>query len=162
MSFSYFFSRLRRSCMLVGGLLILSYAVFKHASAQSPAVNKLAQLPVLTLTAGMHLIKAEVATDEAAQEQGLMFRDKLGPNEGMLFVFNRIERHCFWMKNTKIPLAIAFIDVHGMVTDIDEMQADTRNLHCPSQAGLYALEMESGWFAAKGIKPGVFIKGLPH
>ncbi len=162
MSFSYFFSRLRRSCLLVGGLLIISYVVFKHASAQPPTFKKLAQLPVITLTAGVHLIKAEVAAKEVEQEQGLMFREKLGANEGMLFVFDKIERHCFWMKNTRIPLAIAFIDAHGMVTDIDEMQADTRNLHCPTQAGRYALEMEKGWFAEKGIKPGEFIKGLPH
>ncbi len=162
MYFSPYFVRFWRLFILISVALMMSYVWLKQARAQAAWVDKAARLPVTTLAAGMYLIKAEVAANEAEREQGLMFRKKLGPNEGMLFVFDQIERHCFWMKNTKIPLAIAFIDAQGMISDIDEMQADSKSLHCPTQAGRYALEMESGWFTAKDIKPGVSIRGLPH
>lgn len=119
-------------------------------------------LPVTTLALGKIFVRAEVAANETDREQGLMFREHLGQNEGMLFVFAETARHCFWMKNTKIPLSIAFIDEQGMITDIDEMQAATTTHHCPTRAGRYALEMNSGWFSSQGIQPGAFIGGLPH
>jgi hypothetical protein len=79
----------------------------------------------------------------------------------MLFVFDEDARHCFWMKNTLIPLSIAFMRADGTITDIDEMQAETTNNHCPANYGVYALEMSKGWFSSKGIKPGTRILGLP-
>ena len=77
------------------------------------------------------------------------------------YVFNENAVHCFWMKNTLIPLSIAFMRADGTVTDIDEMQAETTNNHCPKNNGVYALEMSKGWFSSKGIKPGMKIQGLP-
>jgi uncharacterized membrane protein (UPF0127 family) len=90
-----------------------------------------------------------------------MYRSQLAPNEGMLFVFGENAVHCFWMKNTLIPLSIAFIRADGTITDIDEMDAETTNNHCPRNNGVYALEMSKNWFASKGIKPGMTIQGLP-
>jgi uncharacterized protein len=69
--------------------------------------------------------------------------------------------HCFWMKNTLIPLSIAFVRADGTITDIDEMQAETTDNHCPRNNGVYALEMSKGWFTSKGIKPGTKLQGLP-
>jgi uncharacterized protein len=113
------------------------------------------------LTAGMFVIDAAVAANDADREQGLMYRSKLGPNEGMLFIFNEHAVHCFWMKNTLIPLSIAFMRADGTITDIDEMQAETTDNHCPKNNGEFALEMPKGWFSAKGITPGMKIQGLP-
>ena len=127
-----------------------------------PGFKKKGEFPVVTLQAGMYLIKAEVASTPAEREQGLMFRNALGQNEGMLFVFGESALHCFWMKNTEIPLSIAFIDDQGVVTNIDEMAAETTDNHCPSRYGRYALEMSKGWFKAKGIVPGMRIGGLPR
>ena len=119
------------------------------------------EFPRAKLTAGMFVIDAAVAANDADREQGLMYRTNLAPNEGMLFVFNENAVHCFWMKNTLIPLSIAFMRADGTVTDIDEMQSETTNNHCPRNNGVYALEMSKGWFTSKGIKPGMKIQGLP-
>jgi len=118
--------------------------------------------PRLKLQAGMHIIDAAVAANDGDREQGLMYRTVLAPNEGMLFVFNESAVHCFWMKNTRLPLSIAFLRADGTITDIAEMQPETTESHCPRNNGLYALEMQQGWFAAKGIKPGMKIEKLPQ
>ncbi len=107
-----------------------------------------------TLTIGSHSIVAEIAATPASRSKGLMFRQHLKPNEGMLFVFNKNDMHCFWMKNTVIPLSIAFIDEHGVIINIDEMQAQTTYRHCPTHPIRYALEMNKGWFSKRGIIPG--------
>jgi hypothetical protein len=119
------------------------------------------EFPRVKLTAGMYVIDAAVAANDADREQGLMYRSQLGANEGMLFVFGENAVHCFWMKNTLIPLSIAFMRADGTITDIDEMQAETTNNHCPRNNGVFALEMPKGWFEAKGITPGTKIQGLP-
>jgi len=142
-------------------LLPLASITLAEAQTLPPGAKQPSDFPRAKLTAGMYVIDAAVAANDADREQGLMYRTKLGANEGMLFVFNENAVHCFWMKNTLIPLSIAFIRADGTITDIDEMQAETENNHCPRNNGVYALEMPKGWFAAKGIKPGVKIKGLP-
>ena len=132
------------------------------ACAQMPSGAKAPdEFPRVKLRTGMYMIDAAVAANDPDREQGLMYRTQLAPNEGMLFVFNENAVHCFWMKNTLIPLSIAFIRADGTITDIDEMQAETTNNHCPRNNGVYALEMGKGWFAAKGIKAGMKIDGLP-
>jgi uncharacterized membrane protein (UPF0127 family) len=119
-----------------------------------------AQLPTLELNAGIHLIRAEVASTFETRAQGLMFRKYLGPNEGMLFVFPQAEAHCMWMRNTLIPLSVAFIDAQGKIVTIAEMKPQTENSHCAAAPAKFALEMSGGWFAAKGIKAGATLQGL--
>ncbi|MET0962920.1 MAG: DUF192 domain-containing protein [Noviherbaspirillum sp.] len=117
--------------------------------------------PVVPLTAGMHVIQAEVAATEAQRQQGLMFREKLGPNAGMVFLFGQPAQVCMWMKNTPLPLSVAFLDERGKILNIEDMQPQTTNSHCAAGPAAFALEMNKGWFAQKNIKPGASIAGLP-
>jgi uncharacterized membrane protein (UPF0127 family) len=118
--------------------------------------------PVISLTAGMHVIKAEVAATEADRENGLMFREKMGANEGMLFIFPAPAGVCMWMKNTLLPLSVAFMDENGKIVNIEDMKPQTTDSHCAKKLIRYALEMNQGWFKQKNIKPGNSIKGLPQ
>jgi uncharacterized membrane protein (UPF0127 family) len=124
------------------------------------AGSALAEMPRTELTAGFHRIDAEVAANQSDRSQGLMHRRSLGANQGMIFVFPVTATHCFWMKNTPLPLAIAFLDEKGVIVDIDEMAPETETSHCPSRPARFALEMNSGWFKAKGLKPGAVIGGI--
>jgi uncharacterized membrane protein (UPF0127 family) len=118
------------------------------------------QLPVVQLSAGMHLIRAELAADYSTRGRGLMYRKSLAPNSGMLFIFDAAEIHCMWMKNTYIPLSVAFLDAQGTIVNIADMQPHSEQSHCASRPALYALEMEQGWFARRGIKPGLKLGGF--
>ena len=126
-----------------------------------PAAAALAQsLPVTELRAGMHLIHAEVAADFSTRGRGLMHRKGLAPNAGMLFIFDGPSQQCMWMKNTYIPLSVAFLDEEGTIINIADMQPHSEQTHCSARPALYALEMARGWFAERGIKPGVKLGGL--
>ena len=118
-------------------------------------------MPVVQLNAGMHLIRAEVAAEFGTRMRGLMYRASMPQNAGMLFIFDETTQHCMWMKNTLIPLSVAFIDDRGTITNIEEMQPQTEDSHCASRPARYALEMNLGWFKARGIKPGTRIGGIP-
>lgn len=126
------------------------------------AAQAAAQMPVATLNAGIHVIRAEVAGTFETRARGLMFREALGQNQGMIFIFPDESAHCMWMKNTLIPLSVAFIDATGKIINIAEMQPHSEKSHCASRPARYALEMAKGWFAAKGILPGSTIQGLQH
>jgi len=117
-------------------------------------------LPVTQLSAGMHLIRAEVAADMSSRSQGLMHRKSLAPNAGMLFIFDEAAPHCMWMKNTYIPLSVAFIDAQGVIINIADMQPHSEQSHCAARPAVYALEMTQGWFAQRGIKAGAKLGGL--
>ena len=134
-------------------------AVLALVVAAAPAVAQ--PLPVVQLNAGMHLIRAEVAADFASRGQGLMFRTAMPSNAGMLFIFDEAATQCMWMKNTLVALSVAFIDEHGTVINVEDMAPQTEDSHCARRPALYALEMNRGWFAARGIKPGSRIGGLP-
>lgn len=118
------------------------------------------QMPMMELNAGFHRIEAEVAADQPSRMQGLMHRREMAANHGMLFVFPTVERHCMWMRNTLIPLSVAFLDEQGQIVNIEEMKPQTENNHCAATPARYALEMNKAWFAAKGIKPGMRIGGI--
>lgn len=155
-------SKRLRAVLAVGILVAASgTAIAPHAAAQATAAPAAQPtLPRIQLTAGMHVIRAEVAAEPTSRARGLMFRERLGPNEGMLFVFERAERHCFWMRNTPLPLSIAFIDEAGTIINIENMQPRSDESHCPTRPARYALEMEQGWFAKRGISTGLKIGGL--
>jgi uncharacterized membrane protein (UPF0127 family) len=124
------------------------------ASAQQPA------LPTTTLNAGIHVIQAEVAGTSATRSQGLMRRKSMSQGAGMLFLFDESAAHCMWMKNTLIPLSVAFIDERGQIVNIADMQPLDETSHCASRPARYALEMNQGWFKKRGIAPGMLIQGL--
>lgn len=117
----------------------------------------------MQLSAGMHLIQAELAATEEQREQGLMYREKMPVNAGMLFVFGNPATQCMWMKNTPLPLSVAFIDASGKIINIEDMQPHTLDSHCSTRAVpvRYALEMNLGWFKQRNIKPGMNIGNLP-
>lgn len=118
------------------------------------------ELPVIRLNVGIHVIRAEVANSFETRARGLMYRESLGPNQGMLFVFAWPERHCMWMKNTPLPLSVAFIDEGGEVVSISEMAPHTEDTHCAARPARFALEMRKGWFAGKAIRAGAKLQGL--
>ncbi len=118
-------------------------------------------LPIIELKTGIYRIQAELADTPKAREVGLMNRTSMPTNSGMLFVFDQKAGHCFWMSNTKIPLSIAFIADDGRIVNIEEMQAETTNNHCPKAAVRFALEMNKQWFAERVLVPGTTITGLP-
>ena len=120
-----------------------------------------ASLPTIELKTGIYRIQAELADTPEKRQIGLMNRTSMPMNSGMLFVFEEKAGHCFWMFNTKIPLAIAFIADDGKIVNIEEMQAETTNNHCPKAAVRYALEMNKQWFSERVIVPGTVITGLP-
>lgn len=114
----------------------------------------------LRLHIGQHDISAEVADTPASRSQGLMHRKQLCAECGMLFVFEQASNYAFWMKNTLLPLSIAFIGADGSIINIEEMRPNTTDLHNAHGMALYALEMNSGWFADNGIKPRDKVLGL--
>jgi uncharacterized membrane protein (UPF0127 family) len=120
-----------------------------------------AGLPTTSLTLGAEAITVEVADDEVERSQGLMYRDHLGADAGMLFVYPDLAERGFWMKNTKIPLSIAFADADGVIVGIADMKPLDTNTPPSGAPARFALEMNRGWFAAHGIEEGNRIQGLP-
>lgn len=137
--------------------LVLAVACSAGALAQDAPQR----LPATTLTAGFHLIKAEVARTPEQRAIGLMHRPSMPTNDGMLFVFERPAEQCFWMKNTLLPLSIAFLDEDGTIVNVEDMQPQTLDSHCSARPVRFALEMNQGWFARRGLKPGTKLKGEP-
>ena len=122
-------------------------------------------LPMITLNVGSQTVKAELALTDETRQKGLMFREKMAKNSGMLFVFPDVAYHAMWMRNTPLPLAVAYMDTSGKIVSIHEMQPHTDVSHMAAGPVKYALEMNSGWFSGMGIKQGDVILGLesaPH
>jgi uncharacterized membrane protein (UPF0127 family) len=120
-----------------------------------------AKLPVAELTAGMHVIHAELAVSNDQQATGMMFRRGMGANDGMLFVNDEAGKRCFWMRNTLIPLTIAFVDDDGTIVNIADMSPRSDESHCSAKPVKYALEVPLGWFAKRGFKAGLKLRGGP-
>ena len=139
---------------LIAALALVSFGL---AHAQKPQTS----LPRAALSIGMYRIDAQVATTSEQHATGLMFRTDMPQNEGMLFVFERPTQQCFWMKNTLIPLAAAFVADDGTIVNIAEMKAQALTAHCSEKPVRYVLEMNTGWFAKKGLKAGNKLQGQP-
>ncbi len=122
---------------------------------------KVAKLPKITLAVGsVHNVIVEVASIPSDRAQGLMFRQKMKGNEGMLFVYPQPHITGMWMKNTLIPLSVAFIDEKGVIINIEEMKPETLDAHMAKAPAKYSLEMTRGWFKKRKLGPGTKIKGL--
>ena len=119
------------------------------------------KLPSTRLNVGIHNINAELARTPDQRGIGLMFRQAMPPSDGMLFVFDEPNTQCFWMKNTYIPLSTAFLADDGSIVNIADMQPHALDSHCSDKPVRYVLEMNQGWFAKRGIKPGAKVSGGP-
>ena len=107
-----------------------------------------------------HAIRAEVARTPAERAKGLMNRRSMGKNDGMLFVFEQPQVVSMWMKNTLIPLSVAFIDEQGRIINIAEMLPETLDSHSSLALAKYALEMNAGWFDKHNILAGKSVDGI--
>jgi hypothetical protein len=135
---------------------LLLFALQGHAQdAAQP------RLPTVRLGAGMHAITAEVASSPVQQATGLMHRRQMAQHEGMLFVYDEPGVHCFYMRNTVLPLSVAFIGDDGTIVHLDDMQPLTLESHCPPRPVRFVLEMNQGWFAKRNVKPGDRLSGTP-
>ena len=145
-----------RTALVSALALSLATATLAAVAQQTPTA-----LRVIPLSTGIYVIQAEVAMQPAERELGLMNRTTLGPNQGMVFLFDQPAAQCMWMRNTRIPLSVAFIDNEGRVINVEEMKAQTDDNHCAAKPARYALEMNAGWFSRHGIGAGAKISGLP-
>ncbi|MFW5452410.1 DUF192 domain-containing protein [Thioalkalivibrio sulfidiphilus] len=143
------------AALLVFGLLATL------AGARQPQGLPQTGLPVIELRIGEQVITAEVADTEPARRHGLMFRESLAENHGMLFVWDEPARYAMWMFNTPLPLSVAFIDTEGHIANIAHMQPHSTHVHEAVREVRYALEMEQGWFERHGIAAGDQVLGLP-
>lgn len=149
----YIKSLLRRMLAAAGTMLVTAIAMAQDGPQP--------RLDTIELTAGMHVIRAEVAQTPTQQAIGMMFRQEMGANEGMLFANAQAEVRCFWMRNTLIPLSIAFIADDGRIVNIADMQPQSDASHCSAKPVRFALEMRQGWFAKRGIQAGFKLRGAP-
>ncbi len=150
------FSNIR--CTIVAVCAIaLSAPSFAQDMPQGKPQTGLAKI---TLTANGHAIKADIANTDATRQTGLMFRASMGKNDGMLFVFPQLGYHAMWMRNTLIPLSVAYMDDHGKILSIHEMEALNETSHMSAGPARYALEMNTKWYSSNKVQVGDVIKGL--
>lgn len=135
-------------------LAALLLAAADLAQAQAP-------LPVRQVKVAGHALRVEVAATIEQRMKGLMFREKLGADDGMLFVFDEPGYHAMWMKNTPLPLSVAFVDGAGAILNILDMEPHTLDQHAAAGPAVYAIETNKGWFAKRRIRAGDKVTGLP-
>jgi len=116
---------------------------------------------VVELTLAGRRLAAELADTPELRSRGLMYRTDLGPDQGMLFIFDQAERHCMWMRNTPLPLSVAFIDASGKIINLADMTPFSDTAHCATRPARYAVETRQGWFARNGVGPGDRVRGIP-
>ena len=146
---------------LLARLFVATSALLSTLPQAASAQDSPQKLPVISLSAGMHVIHAMLAQTPEERSTGLMFRKEMGNNEGMLFVFEQAATQCFWMKNTFLPLSTAFVRDDGSIVNIEDMKPQTTDSHCSKEPVRFVLEMNQGWFAKKGLKPGSKLSGKP-
>jgi uncharacterized protein len=120
-----------------------------------------ARLKTATVRVGPHPLKVEIVASDTDRARGLMNRKSLGRNDGMLFIFDQPAYHSMWMKNTLIPLSVAFIDAQGTILNILDMEPETLDPHMSAGPSVYAIEVNKGWFAEKKVKAGDKVTGIP-
>jgi len=135
-------------------IVLLFFVAAWPANAQQSTAR------TLELFAGMHRIEAEVAATPDTRSWGLMQRKTMATQQGMLFVFLAAARHCMWMRNTLLPLSVAFLDEVGRIINIEDMRPQTDDSHCAAKPARYALEMNLGWFKERGLEAGYTLTGV--
>lgn len=139
-------------------LLVSSFVATGVPASSFAQVNK--NLPVIDLTIKTSKLKAEVAADNNTRSTGLMNRFSLATDHGMIFVFAQSEPLAFWMRNTFVPLSIAYIDSKGVIVNIVDMKPQDESTHPSAGPAMFALEMKQGWFKERGIVAGDKVNGL--
>jgi uncharacterized membrane protein (UPF0127 family) len=133
-----------------------------RAQDDEPNGGRPQSLPTVTLHIGKAELTTEVASTPLQEETGLMYRTKMSDNHGMIFLLTRTGYATFWMKNTLIPLSVAYIDKDGVILEIHDMKPlDETTINSKSDQVAYALETNVHWFALNGIKPGDRIEPPP-
>jgi uncharacterized membrane protein (UPF0127 family) len=139
--------------------LAVSFMALPAGAQSQPAGVQL--LPMMELNADIHRIETEMAFTQQTRMRGLMGRKAMAPMHGMLFVFESpTAKECMWMRNTLIPLSVAFLDERGKILNIEDMAPQTETNHCSAGPAKYALEMNLGWFRQRGIGAGMLIGGI--
>jgi uncharacterized protein len=157
-----FTAKLATNRLVMGILMFGAFAFASLSFAQNNSPNEpQPQLRTIKVKAGMFVVTAEVAKEPAERSMGLMFRQTMEPDHGMLFVFDRSDVHCFWMRNTLLPLTIAWLTDDGTIVSIADMKPKSEDNNCPTAPAKYALEMNQGWFKKKGLKVGSKLKSPP-
>ena len=139
---------------------LIALILFGLLAAAGPVRAAGLQTLEIASKSGVHIFSVEVVDNDTDRAKGLMYRKAMAQNSGMVFVFDENAAHCMWMKNTLIPLSVAFIDETGAIINIADMQPQSEQSHCAARPARYALEMNKGWFAQRGIKPGAKLGGL--
>jgi uncharacterized protein len=144
----------RLACILCACLLTLGLSSCADGKKKEVTDSPNPKLTTSSLLVGNARVIAEVASTEIERERGLMFRSTLAEGEGMLFVFDKDDTIAFWMKNTKIPLSLAYIASDGTIRQIVDLEPESL-ASIPSERSVrYALEVPRGWFSRSGVKVG--------
>jgi uncharacterized membrane protein (UPF0127 family) len=138
-------------------LTVLNILIFSTLACQARPRH---HAPTVILQIKRQKIKVEIARTVVDRAIGLMFRNHLKWNHGMIFIFHHSQILQFWMKNTEIPLSVAFLNKKGRIINIDRMFPETETIHDSIEPALYALEMNLNWFSKHHIHPGERVKGL--
>lgn len=135
-------------------------AALLAAAGLLPSFSEPARAEFAEVKFGPRVVKAEVAATPRSREVGLMNRPSLPAEQGMLFVFPTEGQYCMWMKDTLIPLSVAFMDRQGRILNIADMQPGSRQTHCAAGSIRYALEVNQGWFKRRAIQTGDVASGI--
>ncbi|HEX6829286.1 MAG TPA: DUF192 domain-containing protein, partial [Burkholderiales bacterium] len=138
------------------------FAWLLAAAALARAEAPQAGLPVIEIDLAGQKLNVEVAATPESRTIGMMYRRMLPEDWGMLFVFPEPAIYSMWMANTYIPLSVAYLDPQGRIINIRDMPPLTHSSYSAGDNALYAIEVNQGWFAKRGIGPGTAVKGLPR
>ncbi len=117
------------------------------------------KLPMVKLWLGPAELNAEIAASFDQIRTGMMFRQEMPENEGMLFIFARPHQAAFWMKNTQVPLSAAYLDPEGVILEIHELEPhNTNSVTAASDRVQFVLEVNRGWFDRHGVRPGDLVR----
>lgn len=148
------------ACLVLWTCLSHAFATPCFAGDAAPAGMPSDDAATMRLAVGQQMIEVEVAATADKRAEGLMHRQSMPLDHGMLFAFPNSARFCMWMRNTLIPLSVAFLDEAGRILNIEDMLPQTDTPHCAVKNARYALEMNGGWFRRQGVGAGAKLKGL--
>lgn len=142
------------SCALALILSIVSFSSSSISFAQLRQIDPQSALELRPITVGSAHLVVEIAETHKDRQRGLMHRSSMPEERGMLFIFDEPQPLCFWMRNTLIPLSIAYLDAEHTIIDILDMQPLDESSICSTKPAQYALEVNQGWFERHQVSIG--------